>query len=134
MIVAIWRNLWGLSVGKRSTSSFKFSSRYYKDVVNLFCAPWACLAMHSQSDTINLYKTFVFICTQKISFIQHAFLRTLQRYANFLLLIFWVCLITHTQNDSIKLVEDITFIIHFFLEILDFKEFCNLIGWQHFGS
>ena len=24
------------------------------------------------------------------------------------------------------------FIIHFFLEILHFKESCNLIGWQHF--
>ena len=27
----------------------------------------------------------------------------------------------------------INFIIHFFLEILHFKESCNLIGWQHFG-
>ena len=26
----------------------------------------------------------------------------------------------------------INFIIHFFLEILHFKESCNLIGWQHF--
>ena len=25
------------------------------------------------------------------------------------------------------------FIIYFFLEILHFKEFCYLIGWQHFG-
>ena len=24
-------------------------------------------------------------------------------------------------------------IIHFFLEILHFKESCNLIGWQYFG-
>ena len=27
----------------------------------------------------------------------------------------------------------INFIIHFFLEILNFKKSCNLIGWQHFG-
>ena len=27
----------------------------------------------------------------------------------------------------------IQFIIHFLLEILHFKEPCNLIGWQHFG-
>ena len=27
----------------------------------------------------------------------------------------------------------IHFIIHFLLEILHFKEPCNLIGWQHFG-
>ena len=25
------------------------------------------------------------------------------------------------------------FIIHFFLEILQVKESCNLIGWYHFG-
>ena len=30
-------------------------------------------------------------------------------------------------------IPKIHFIIHFFLEILHFKESCNLIGWQHFG-
>ena len=51
------------------------------------------------------------------------------------------CLVAHTQNDSINLYKTsmfickpkIDFIIHFFLEILHFKESCNLIGWQHFG-
>ena len=28
----------------------------------------------------------------------------------------------------------VKFIIHFFLEILHFKEPCNFIGWQHLGS
>ena len=44
-------------------------------------------------------------------------------------------------NDSINLskttmltcMPKINFIIHFFLEILHFKESCNLIDWQHFG-
>ena len=27
----------------------------------------------------------------------------------------------------------VKFIIHFFLEILHFKELCNFIGWQHLG-
>ena len=36
MIKAIWRNLWPLSVGKSSSSSFTFSLRYYKDIVNFF--------------------------------------------------------------------------------------------------
>ena len=30
-------------------------------------------------------------------------------------------------------MQKINFIIHFFLTILHFKEFCNLIGQQHFG-
>ena len=31
-------------------------------------------------------------------------------------------------------MSKINFIIHFFLEILYFKEFCNLIGKQQFGQ
>ena len=34
MITAIWRSLWRLSEAKRSSSSFIFSMRYYKDIVN----------------------------------------------------------------------------------------------------
>ena len=45
-----------------------FSLIYYKDIVNLlFWVLWACLATQTQSDTINLQKTFVFICRQKIN-------------------------------------------------------------------
>ena len=137
MIIAIWRNLWRLSVGKRSSSSFTFSLRYYKDIVNLlFWVLWACLAKQAQSDTINLWQTFVFICRQKINFISHALLEILQRYANFLFWVLWTCLVAHTQNDSINLYKTLmficmqktNFIIHFILEILHFKESCNLIG------
>ena len=57
MIIAIWRNLWHLSVRKRSTSSFMLSLRYYKDIVNLlFWVLWACLAMQTQCDTITFRK------------------------------------------------------------------------------
>ena len=38
---------------------------YCKDIVNLFWVVWTCLVMHTQSDTINLLKTFVFICRSK---------------------------------------------------------------------
>ena len=131
MIVAIWRNLWRLSVGKRPTSSFMFSLTCYKNVINLlFWVLWVCLATHTQIDT------FVFICRQKINFILHVFLEILQRYANFLFLKLWACLITHTQNDGMNLCKTSMFIcmpkkhfiIHLFLEILHFKESSNLIG------
>ena len=49
---------------------------YCKVVVNLFWVLWTCLALHTQSDTINLWKTFMFICRQKINVIPHAFLKT----------------------------------------------------------
>ena len=56
-----------------------------------------------------------------------------------LILVLWACLVAHTQNDSINLCKTLMFIsmlktnliIHFFLEILHFKESGNLIGWQH---
>ena len=61
------------------TSSFTPSLRYCKDIVNLlFWVLCACLATHTQSDTINLWKTFVFISRQKINVIIHAFLEILQ--------------------------------------------------------
>ena len=40
---------------------------YCKDIVNLFWILWTCLAMHTQSDNINLLKTFVFIFRRKKS-------------------------------------------------------------------
>ena len=36
---------------------------------------WACQATHTQRDTIDLRKTFVFIGRQKINFTRHVFLR-----------------------------------------------------------
>ena len=106
MIITIWRNLWRLSVGKRSSLSFTFSFRYYKDIVNLlFWVLWACLATQTQNakNTINLHKTFLFICRQKINFSLHAFLEILQRYAHFLFWVLWACLVVNTQNDVINL-------------------------------
>ena len=110
MIIAISRNLWRLSVGKSSSSSFMFSLRYYKDIANiLFWILWAYLVTQTQSDTINLEKTLVFICRQKTNFNPHAFLEILQRYAN-LFWVLWACLVSHTQNDSINLQKTLMFI------------------------
>ena len=141
MIVSIWRSLWCLSAGKKSTSSFTFSFRYCKYITKLlFLVIWTCLATQPQKDTINVKKTFVFICVQKINFIPHIFLEILQRYANFLFWVLLACLVTHTQNYSINLkktlfipMPKIHLIIHFFLEILHFKETCNFIGRVDFG-
>ena len=38
------------------TSSFMFSLRHCKDIANMLF--WACLDMHTNSNTINLQKTF----------------------------------------------------------------------------
>ena len=59
----------------------------------------------------------------------------MQIYANFLFWVLWACLAMHIQSYSIKLYKTFTFIcipkinfaIHFFLEILQFKESCNMI-------
>ena len=60
------------------------------------------------------------------------------KISNFLFWVLWACLAMYTQNDIINLyktsmfigISKINLIIHFFLEILHFKECCNLIGWQ----
>ena len=49
IILSIWKNLWHLSAGKISTSSFLFSLRYSKDIANLlFWELWSCVAKHTQ--------------------------------------------------------------------------------------
>ena len=73
----------------------------------------ACLALHIQSDTINLQKTFVLIYKQKSNFVAHIFLN------NFISLTVFICM------------PKISFIISFILEILHLKESSKLIGRQH---
>ena len=85
MVVSIWRNLWCLSSGKKSTSSFTFCLRYCIDIANLlFWVLWVCLATDTQSDTINLKKTSAFIFIQKINFVPNIFWKYCKDNANFL--------------------------------------------------
>ena len=122
MIIAIWKNLWYLSVGKRSSSSFMFSLR---------CKP---------KEILSTYRKLFCSCEGKISTSSPPCFSG--DIANiFLFWVIWACLIAHTQNDSINLqktlmficMTKIYFIIHLVFEILHFKESCKLIGWQHFG-
>ena len=90
---------------------FFFLQRYYQFVGN-FC--------------VNLQA--------KNNCIPHAFLEISKRYAN-LFWIIWACLAMYIQTDSINLLKTsificlpkINFVIHFFLEVLHFKESYNLI-------
>ena len=129
--VSIWRNLWCLSAGKKSASSFMFSLRHCKDIANLLfwvLTVWLCKpkCYYQLAENFHIYK-------QKTNFIPHTLLE---------FWVLWACLPMHNQNDSINLWNTsmfickpkIHFIIHFFLEILHFKESCNSIGQQHFGQ
>ena len=130
------RKLWRLPVGKRSSSSFTFSLRYYKDIVNvLLWVLWACLAKQTLSDTV------LSTCKKPSSlFASKTSPPCFWRYAKICKLILGTlgmpgC--TQTQNDSINLQKTSMFIcmpklnsiIHFF----HFKQSFNLIGWQYFG-
>ena len=104
MIVSIWKNLQCLSAGKKSTSSFMFSLRYCKDIVNwLFLVLIACLAVHTQSDTINFW---VYLLAKNQLF-PHVFMGILQR--SNLFWVFWACLVTLTQNDGITSQKTLMF-------------------------
>ena len=126
-----------LKIDNRFVLANSFNKFISKFVSLLFWILWASLALHTHSDIINLQKTFAFICRQKINFIiSNAFLKILQRNANCLFWVLWGCLVTRTQIYIINLQKTsmfiymprIQFIIHFLLEILHFKEPCNLIG------
>ena len=58
MIVSIWGNIWLLSAGKKSTSSFTFPLSYFFNAkVLLFWLLSTCLAMHTQSKVIlSIYR------------------------------------------------------------------------------
>ena len=123
------------------------SFRYCKDIADLlFWVLWTCLAIQTQSDTMKLQKTFVFICRQKINFIPQVFLEILQRYAN-LFWALWACMAMYTQNDKISLQQTSIFIcmpkINFitsFLRQFDWPttfwpitrepEICQIWDWQ----
>ena len=91
----------------------------------------------TQSDIINLQEILVFICRQKINFFLYVFWGYCKD-ANFLFWLLLVWLTKRTQNDTINMQKTSIFmcmpkIISFFLELLHFKESCNLIDQQYFG-
>ena len=94
----------------------------------------------TQSD-INLQKIWYLFCRQKINFIPYVFWGYCKD-ANFLFWVLLVYLTKHIQNDSLNMqktsmficMPKIHFIICFFLDILHFKESCNLIDQQYFGA
>ena len=107
MIKAIWRNLWPLSVGKSSSSSFTFSLRYYKGIVNFFLGGGrGTLGMPGYSNPKRYYQRVENLRVHlqaKNQIHPHTFLEILQRYANFLCWVLWACLVALTQNDGINL-------------------------------
>ena len=86
IIVPIYK-LSCLSACKILNLSLTFLFRYCKKITKLlFCLIWANLSPHIYNDNTNLKKTLTFICRQKINFILHVFLETLQKYCKLVLL------------------------------------------------
>ena len=52
----------------------------------LFWELWKCLTISIKNQIINLYETFMLVCMQRINFITHFFLKTLQRNTKFVIL------------------------------------------------
>ena len=142
MIVSIWRNLWRLSAGEKSTSSFTFSLRYCKELQNFCfrysghtwqytpklilstsCRKLSCLSAEQKStSTLTLFWRY---CNDvKTSYFGH--FGWLHRFK--------MIEVTCRRLFVFFRMPKIYFAIHFFLEILHFKESCNSIGWQHFGA
>ena len=87
IIVSVCKKLSCLSACKKSTSSLASFLRYCKEIANLlFWVISACLATHTENDSINLKKSLMFTCKQKINFILPVFLEILQRYCKLVVL------------------------------------------------
>ena len=78
---------------------------------------------------------------KKIIFIPSLFLEILQRYYR-LVILGTLCMLGHTHqkwkqqllgNSDVYSKPKINLISQFFLDILNFKESCNLIDQEHFG-
>ena len=88
IIVSICSKFSCLLASKKSTSSFIFFLRYYREIANvLFLVIWAYLCVYLQVE--NQFHT-------------HAFLEILHRHAN-LIWVLWAFLVIHNQNYSISM-------------------------------
>ena len=140
MIVSIWRNLWYLSAGQKSSSFFLFSLRYcrYCELVILGILGKPVYA-HCKW-YYHSVENFCIYLRAKTQRNPPCLSGDIAKYVNFLFWILWTCLAMHTQNHNMNLYKTlmflcmpkINFISYFFLEILYFKESCNMIGQQHF--
>ena len=108
---------------------------------NLFWVLWACLVTLTQSDSITLLKTSMFICMQKINFIIHFFLTILHFKES--------CNLIGRQHFGPKLetqnyarcfgeisITILVFIIDYFPEKLTWQNFSKnqkRLFWSHSG-
>ena len=139
-MVSIWRNLWCLSAGQKSSSSLMFSLGYCTDIAKLlFWVLRVCLTTQTKVILSTCRYLFSLSVGEKTTSSSMFFGDIAKICNNFLFCVLWACLALHTQNYTIDLktlmficIVKIHFIIHFLLVILHFKESCNLICWQHF--
>ena len=121
MIVSIWRNLWCLSAGKKSTLHFTFSLRYCKDTVNLLlwvftpkvilstCRKLLCLSAGEKS-TSSPMLFWIYCKDMQISYFGYF------RHAWFL----------HTQNDRIVGIKGLRFVNHESISWFHWPNICKI--------
>ena len=86
MIVLIWRNIWCLSSGKKSTSSFPFRLRYCIDIANLLFWVLGYAWLHTLKVILSTWRKFLYIAkimqTSYFEYFGHAWLPTLKLIAS----------------------------------------------------
>ena len=128
---------------KKLTSSLTSLLRHYKDLTSYF---FKLLLLDTlgipdychQKQQNQLLENFM----QKAKLSLTSFMKYYKDIANLLFWVFWACLDIHTKNKSINVKETLllslckknNLIPFFFLEMLHFKESCNLISQEHMGQ
>ena len=137
-MVLACRRLWCVSSCNKWNISLASFLKYCQDIANfLFWLLWAWLCP-SKLIKPAFRKVWCLSTSKKSTSSLPSFLRYCNDITN---LLFLVYLRKANKRGSINLqetlmiiyIQKINFIPLSFLEILHFKEFCNLIGWEQFG-
>ena len=115
-------------------------SRFPWDIAKMlqtcYCGYFGYAWLHTPKKILPTNEKVFCLSAGKKSTSSPMFLKEILHIYGYLFWILWACLATHTQNDSFTsyktsifiCIPKINFIILFFLEILHFKKYCNLIG------
>ena len=124
-----------ICIQKKSTSSLPSFLRYCKEIANLLFGQFEYAWLWQAKTILWACRKLVYLHAKKIKFIPPLFLEILQRYCKLVIL---GTLGSPTKNKSTQLLETLMFICKkinlitkFFLQILHFKESCNLIGQEY---
>ena len=123
-----------LTVCKQIKKSLNSFLRHWQFAISeYFGHAWICPTIPNKNDIINLQLTSMPDWSKKWRQSLHCYQRHWQLVISKHFSHAWAYIITFNQNDmtNYDTMQKMNTITQLFLEILQFIESCNLIGWEH---